>query len=137
MARRWLFSNLLLGGSLCSLFVLSGCDTLADLFRFNQDARAQQGSCSDGRSDPCAETLRITAGSFILTSDSTFQVNISETTTTYTNVSGQVSFTLVDGNQAASRELEVDDTVIERPSAGFITILYNNNTQTNAANTSR
>ena len=109
----------------CGL-TMSGCgeigETLADLFRINGDngdAEAQDGTEGERR----IETFRVDAGSFELVVDAEPMVTISDGTTRYELTSnGTITFILQTG-QEQTFPLETGDEVIERPAAGTVTLI--------------
>jgi hypothetical protein len=85
--------------------------------------------CNSGGGDAVAaqgriiETFTIDPNSFLLLTDSTPNIAVSDETTEYTPTSnGTVSFTLTTG-AGRSFNLDPNEIVIERPGAGVVTVI--------------
>jgi hypothetical protein len=123
MLRRAPLYCLILSISLLCVLSLSGCDFLAEIFRFGKDAGAQD----NGRQ---VRTFKIQPESFRLEPDSPddLRIEVVNGATIYTQLSGEVAFTLASGTSQPGVtppiELLTEDVIIERPETGFVTILF-------------
>ena len=119
MLQRWFpgVYVIVLAAMLCITLMLGGCDVLDDIASlFSTDAQAQQ--------ERRVETFFISADSFLILTDSTPSVSVSDGATTYTQLDGSITF-ISAGNQQTFA-LRNGDTVIERPAAGIVTIIRDN-----------
>jgi hypothetical protein len=125
MPRRWPLYSLVLGVSLFCALSLSGCDFLAEIFRFDQDADAQSNA---GLLDRPVQTVVIRAGSFSIDAaniDFNESVEVRDEVTVYRQITGRVFFTL--SNETNPRQLDLipEDVIIERPGTNLLTIIQN------------
>jgi hypothetical protein len=102
--------------------LLSGCgdigETLADLFRLNGDAEAQNGNGDGGAK--LIETFAINPGTFELRPDMMPEIAVFDGATQYTLRSdATIDFEPAPGFD----QLEAGDIVIERPEANVVTVI--------------
>jgi hypothetical protein len=100
-----------------SALLLSGCDALdliAKLLRIEGEAVAQQGRQ--------IRTFSTTPGTFVLQTDTEPTIEVKDGATVYTQVEGNVTFTLLGGSDQTFT-LELGDMVIERPTTGMVTLI--------------
>ena len=100
-------------------FLLGGCDffdVLADFFRFDDHAQAQQ--------DIRIETISISPGSLVILSDTIPSITIHDGTTEYTGFADDTRLSYTpSGGSSQSITLNAEDRLIERPGNSVITII--------------
>jgi hypothetical protein len=124
MLRRWPLSSLVLGVGLLCVFSLSGCDFLADLFRFKDNANAQQTGLL---ADRPVQTVSIRAGTFSIEADTTIDfattVEVKDEVTIYRQITGRAFFTLENSTTVSTVSLSLDSVIIERPATNVLTLI--------------
>jgi hypothetical protein len=127
MLQRWPLYSLVLGVSLFCVLSLSGCDAadfLADLFRIDNDANAQNTQLVDRP----IQTVSIVAGSFSIEADTTIDfatnVDVKENgTIVYQQITGRAFFILANAGNVSTITLTSGSVIIERPTANLLTLI--------------
>ncbi len=103
---------------LIGLGILSGCDVFdfaADVVRIGDEAAAQN--------ERRIETFTISASTFLILTDTEPTVTVQDGATVYTQLDGSISFTPTGSTETQTFTLDPEDTVIERPAQGLVTIV--------------
>jgi hypothetical protein len=110
-------------GLLC-VFSLSGCDSLADLFQFKDNANAQQTGLLAGRP---VQTVIIRAGTFSIEADTTIDfatnIEVKDEVTIYRQITGRAFFTIENNTTLSIVNLTSDSVIIERPATNVLTLI--------------